>query len=659
MITNMAKTLAALLLTATFVTAQTTPVSQFGAFPDDGATNATQGIQAAINAAKGSRVYLPKDTPGSGAEAMVSIENGAITGLRVTNQGTHYCKPPEIIPNGANGQGARLTGRVDAACHLVSIDIDQPGSGYTSPPAIFIVPRLRCYKVGQIILLTGTMLEGEGEASCIVPDGSNQPVISSQGAYRFRLRNFSLISDGKTDIGMQFNGGLLPGERQFDGSPASDALLSTIEAVSVSGFRTKNIELNRTYGFVLLNVHSHSSAGWGLYLRDGFNNASQIISGEYSGNGIGGVYIGTDTIQLYFSSIAEGNVKYGIYYRGHLTGLQINDAYFEANGRNRTGWDVYGDFLDYDHPAIGVSIRNTLFNSLDAKCAAHIENTVDFDFSHNIGVPPLSGDPLLVNSVVLGKGVINPHIEGNTALPVTGGSGTPIHTAPANFAENILLHSAALNALAWSYKNTGEGCAARAAVCKDGTRFYENGPAWKIPLAASSGVANLTTVTQTWAKPYAGHLLGAGVWMRTDSDTANAWLEVSDRSAAYTGSLLNQPLRQTIDANWRWISTNATTDATSGGGAVSLSVRFYATDGSSSRAVYVYAPQAWLDIAGTPQYAATTAAPVTRRIQSASSPAVPVISSQPDCKTLPNGIAGYDAAADKIWTCSNGVARPH
>ena len=49
---------------------------------------------------------------------------------------------------------------------------------------------------------------------------------------------------------------------------------------------------------------------------------------------------------------------------------------------------------------------------------------------------------------------------------------------------------------------------------------------------------------------------------------------------------LNQPLRQTIDANWRWISTNATTAPAAADDTVSLSFRFYATDGSSSRAVY-------------------------------------------------------------------------
>ena len=652
----MAKSLTALFLFATLANAQTTSVAQFGALPDDGATDATPGIQAAINAAKGSRVYLPKDTPGTGAEITGTLQNGVISDLKITSPGTNYCKAPNIVITGGGGEGGRATAHIDTTCHLASITIDQPGAGYTSAPAVHVVPRLRCYKISQITLLSGTMLEGDGDATCIIPDGSNKPVIFSDGAFAFRLRNFSLLGDAATDVGMQLNGS--DGPWQFDGSPGTDAFLCTIDAVSVSGFAAKNIELNRTYGFVFLNVHSQRSGGWGLYLRDGFNNATQIISGEYSANGIGGVYIGTDTIQLYFSSIAESNVKYGIYYRGHLTGLQINDAYFEANGRNRTGWDVYGDFLDYDHPAIGVSIRNSLFNSLDAANAVSLQNTVDLEFSHNIGVAPVMGDSFAVNSVILSNGVVNPRIEGNTALDFTGGAGAPIHTASPHFAENAFLHSDAMNARVWACQNTGAGCPGHAPACRDGARFHENGAAWKIPLAAGSGAANMTTVTQRLPGVAGGHLIGAGVWMRTDSGTATAWPEVFDSGAVYTGSTLNQPLRRMIDNNWRWISTNVATDLAGKTATAGVTFRLYANDGSSAHAVYMYAPQAWLDVAGTPQYVPTAALPVTRRIQPIPGSSA-TVSGAPDCKGRPNGIQGYDAGADKIWVCSNGVAKAH
>jgi hypothetical protein len=645
----------ALLAIAGCARGQTASVAAFGALPDDGVTDATQGIQAAINAARGGRVYLPKDVTGTGAEVIASIGNGAISGLTIANPGSGYCKPPEIAIVGAGKDKARATAQIDRNCRLTSVTIERPGSGYTSPPEVHVVSRPRCYKVSQIVLTSGTMLEGDGESSCIVPDGGNKPVIFSDGAFHFRIRNLALIGDGKTDIGMQFHGATTP--YQFDGSNGSDAALCTLDGVEVSGFRSKNIELDRTYGFVFLNVHSHSSGGWGLYLRDGYNNATQILGGEYSANGIGGVFIGNDSIELYFSAVAEGNAKYGIYYHGYLMGLQINDAYFEDNGHNRTGWDVYGDFFSYDKPAFGVSIRNSLFNSLDAAQAAYIQNTVDLEFSHNIGVPPLVGDPFEVNSVILGKGVVNPKIDGNTALAFTTLAGTPIHTTAANFAENVLLRSGQQTARAWIYANTGEGCPGHTPACKDGTRFQDNGTAWKVPLAAASGAANMTTITQKVSGVSAGHLIGAGAWMRTDSGTATAWPEISDDSATYTGSILNQPLRQPIDSNWRWISTNAATDSAAHT-AASVTFRVYANDGSPTRAIYVFAPQAWLDVAGVPQYAQTTTAPVIRRIQNSPS-APPALSGTPDCKGAPNGIAGYDAASDKIWVCNNGIPKAH
>jgi len=151
-------------------------------------------------------------------------------------------------------------------------------------------------------------------------------------------------------------------------------------------------------------------------------------------------------------------------------------------------------------------------------------------------------------------------------------------------------------------------------------------------------------------------LLGGGVWMRTNAGTATAWLEVFDDRAVYTGTTLNQPLRQTIDTNWRWISTNVTTDAA--GTNAGLRFRIYANDSSEATAVYLYAPQGWVDAAGTPQYAQTLGAAVTRRMSSVSQ-GMPVLHSEPNCKGHPDGMAGYDAVADKIWVCNNGIAKAH
>ena len=633
--------LAAASLCRAQATADTRSVAAFGAFPDDGATDATPGIQAAINRAKGGRVYLPGDLAGTGVLANATLSGGSLTAIKITSPGSHYCKAPRIVFTGGGGHDAAATARIDKDCRVAGISLTNPGAGYTQPPDVHIVPALRCYKVSQVTLSTGTMLEGDGEASCLIPDGSNKPLLYSDGAYKFRIRNIAVYGDGVTDVGLQFNGE--ESAVQQDGSPASDALLCTLDAVTVTGFRSKNIELNRTYGFLFLNVHSSGSGGWGLYLRDGFNNATQIVGGEYSQNAVGGLYIGTDSIQLYFSSISEGNKKYAIYYRGHLTGLHINDAYFEGNGYNHTGYDVYGDFLDYDHPAIGVSIRNTLFNSLDAAQAVHIENTVDLEISHNIGMPPLLGDAFLENAVILGKGVVNPVFEGNTRLDVRGDAGAPVHTGPARYTENLLLQANALNGRAWTWNNAGRGCPPPQHACQDGTRFRDEGPAWKIPLPPGSNAANMTMLTQTPRPATAGHLIGAGAWMRTAAGSATAWVEVFDAAEVYTGSALNQPLRQSIDTNWRWIAANVTTAARNG--PASIRFRLYGNDGEDAKAVYIFAPQGWLDSTGIP----LNKTPAALR----------ALTGPPDCKGQVNGIVGYEAGQDKIWACNNGVAKAH
>src|SRR5260370_2585469 len=92
-------------------TAQSTSVIQFGAHPDDGATDSTVAIQSAINAARGGRVYLPQDIAGLGAEIIASVQDGSITGLRIANPSANYCKAPEIVLTAACREIARSTAR--------------------------------------------------------------------------------------------------------------------------------------------------------------------------------------------------------------------------------------------------------------------------------------------------------------------------------------------------------------------------------------------------------------------------------------------------------------------------------------------------------------------------------------------------------------------
>jgi hypothetical protein len=531
-------------------------VADFGAFPDDGKTDATPGIQAAIDASTGGRVRLPGDRGGTGAVVRANVAGGVITGFTVVRPGSGYCKAPrlEITPGPATALA-----RVDAECHVIGVEARNPGADYNEPPRVTVVAEPRCYRVSQIQLHSGMVLEGDGHATCIVPDGSNQPVIASEGAYGFRIRDLVVRGDGKTDVGLRFRGG--PG----------DAALCTLDGIEVSGFRQSNIELDRSYGFVLLNVHSHSSGGWGLYLRDGYNNATQVISGEYSGNAIGGVFIGTDSIQFHFTSIAESNGKYGIYYHGHLRGLYINDAYFEANGKNGEGADVRGDFLNYDEPAMGVSIRNTLFNSQNAQAAAWIENSVDVEFAHNTGVPHMIGEPFTANRVVFGRGVVNPKIDGNTALQFVTTSEMPVNSVgrawmPAGDA--------------WKRENAQGDCG------------QKGGPLCVV-LARASGAANISALSLPLTLRGSGHLVGAGAWVRTNLGDGTAWLEIFDENSAYTGSTTNQPLRQHIGTEWVWIANTAVALGSKPG----VRLRFYANDGSNTQRVYVRGAAAWTDAA--------------------------------------------------------------
>ena len=175
------------------------------------------------------------------------------------------------------------------------------------------------------------------------------------------------------------------------------------------------------------------------------------------------------------------------------------------------------------------------------------------------------GDTFTANVLRIGKGALNLHLEGNMGLAVRNSAGTPIRTETPPLSRNLL------------------------------KRVWPT----RLALPAGSGAANPTAFSQSIDLP-SGHLAGAGVWLRTDSATATAWVEIFDRSAVYTGSLVNQPHRQSIGTEWEWVSTNIGTDAEAGATTTGVRLRVYKNDFSNAKAVYLRAPQAWRDIAGTP-----------------------------------------------------------
>ncbi|MES1257635.1 MAG: Gfo/Idh/MocA family oxidoreductase, partial [Acidobacteriota bacterium] len=114
--TGMVKNLIVALSVAAIASAQppseTRSVALFGAHPDDGLTDSTAAIQAAINAAKSGRVYLPGDIAGTGATARATLREGALAGLEITSPGSGYCKAPQIVLTGGNGSGAKATATI-------------------------------------------------------------------------------------------------------------------------------------------------------------------------------------------------------------------------------------------------------------------------------------------------------------------------------------------------------------------------------------------------------------------------------------------------------------------------------------------------------------------------------------------------------------------
>ena len=74
---------------------------------------------------------------GSGATAIATINDGRVESIIVTNQGSNYLQPPQVIISGGGGTGATARANISNG-RVVSITITNPGSGYTSSPTVTI-----------------------------------------------------------------------------------------------------------------------------------------------------------------------------------------------------------------------------------------------------------------------------------------------------------------------------------------------------------------------------------------------------------------------------------------------------------------------------------------------------------------------------------------
>jgi hypothetical protein len=379
-----------------------------------------------------------------------------------------------------------------------------------------------------------------------------------------------------------------------------------LENVTVQNFEFANLLLKHTYGTILANVQARgegtASPQYDLRLEDGYNNATTILGGDFNSSTIAAVYIGSGTTGLHAQNpVIEANHRDGIVVRAPSYDLQLNNLYFEANGEGSSdGCDLSVPFSGgYDAPVVSLSVRSASFNS--ARCAARIESTVNLDFAFNVGYPPKPGIGTTTNTVLLGRGISRPHIEGNRGLDFLASSRFPLVEFPWSVVENLFTESDSLNHTSWVIE---EG-----AISQNPVRFADGANTWRLDLM-SSGPEHPSGIYQRIGVQ-AGHLVGVGAWMRTDNGSATVVSKVSGTSN-YNGSILNQPNRVLIADEWKWVWDTITVPDTDGSPIIA-GWAVYANTDSPSRAVYIYRPQAWRDIVnGPPQYIKTSGRAIAR-----------------------------------------------
>lgn len=91
-----------------------------------------------------SRVFFGFDYEDQGSAAVATAEinaDGQVTQLVVAQPGSDYTVAPEVRLQGGGGAGARFAAVIDSTYAIERFEQVDPGSGYTSPPAVIITPR--------------------------------------------------------------------------------------------------------------------------------------------------------------------------------------------------------------------------------------------------------------------------------------------------------------------------------------------------------------------------------------------------------------------------------------------------------------------------------------------------------------------------------------
>jgi hypothetical protein len=101
-----------------------------GAHGDGYTTAPTVTIQAPTSPAGG--------LPPTVTDSLGAFDTGTITGITVTNGGSGYISPPDVVFTGGGGTGATATASIGSTGKIDAITLTNAGSGYTSNPTVTI-----------------------------------------------------------------------------------------------------------------------------------------------------------------------------------------------------------------------------------------------------------------------------------------------------------------------------------------------------------------------------------------------------------------------------------------------------------------------------------------------------------------------------------------
>lgn len=157
---------------------------------------------------------------GSGATAKATLGDGIVGVITVTNSGSGYANPPQIVFTGISSVSAAATAVVSAAGSITQIRITNAGLGYTMAPTIAI-----------------------GNPS-LVSSGSfvfNEIVTGSQSGVTARVRSWNAVTN-VLEVS-QVTGQFVPGENIVGTSSSATHYLKTIDTFAVKDGFTNNDEI--------------------------------------------------------------------------------------------------------------------------------------------------------------------------------------------------------------------------------------------------------------------------------------------------------------------------------------------------------------------------------------------------------------------------------